>query len=347
MSVAITRKRWTYRNFVFCTQGFSRKERKLISNWLSKRWQLKNRIGWAGQIILSTEATIRFKELVAPYMICGDHEKTWIAKDIKSGPSCGVIYLSVISSAPSPTQGAVYDIAVPRTRCFLVNNLVVHNSHLDGIAQFTGRALITPWYDDLVQVWSVEDQPNEVQRIDLWTKKLAAGAMVDEYRHDEGLEPLEVMTDGKVSGKYVNSPFFFQQQQVAMMEAQQEQQAQAGADREDDSGFTGAEEDEEEPPGPNGGAPKKKLVLARTNGNGNSNGAKPKPKAKIEKSGFEDKKVHILHTRRRWRDGPLCQTPDPVMYGLAITKQEFQRKGWQDHGRYKLCKDCEQKVNQE
>ena len=175
---------------------------------------------------------------------------------------------SAISTIIASTDGQEAQIAMAQEEGF--------HSILDGFNQWFGRSLVRPWYDDLVMVWSVEDQPNEVQRIDLWTKKLAAGATIDEWRQDEGLEKLEDVTDGEMTGDYVNSPFFFQAKEMKMAAMQQEQAQQADADRTDDSGFTGGDEEEEEPPGPNGGAPKKKLVLARNN----SNGAKPKQKAK-------------------------------------------------------------------
>ena len=156
------------------------------------------------------------------------------------------------------------------------------HSLLDTMSDWFNRSLIWPWYDDLHMRWNVEDQPTEVQRIDLWTKKLAMGSTVDEWRHDEGLSTLEEATGGKVSGEFINSPFFFQQVETQMMMDQAQQQMQQEAMRASGEGFEGGAEKQ--------GIEQKqaatKTVLARTNkgatprpgkpGGASRNGAKPK-----------------------------------------------------------------------
>jgi hypothetical protein len=169
----------------------------------------------------------------------------------------------------SPDQGAdataiISETASQDTQIALMQEEGFHSS-IDARAEFFDRALIQPLYDDLCIVWSVEDQPNEVQRIDLWTKKLAAGATVDEFRHDMGLEDVESVTDGAMDGKFANSPFWFQQQQMKMMAEQQQAQQQADAER-GSGGFTGGADEAE--------AAKAKPA--------SSSGAKPKPKAKTK-----------------------------------------------------------------
>ena len=85
------------------------------------------------------------------------------------------------------------------------------------IADWLTRALVQ-WIDpELRLVFSMQDQPTEVEQIQLWEKKTALGFTVDEFRASQGQPPLAEATMGLVSGTYVNSSFFFQQQQQQVM----------------------------------------------------------------------------------------------------------------------------------
>jgi hypothetical protein len=92
------------------------------------------------------------------------------------------------------------------------------HSVLANLSDWFTRILIEPWQPDLEMVFNVQDQPTDVERINIWTAKLAMGATVDEWRAQEGLPPLAAVTNGRVDGAYANSPFFFQQGQTIMQE---------------------------------------------------------------------------------------------------------------------------------
>lgn len=157
-------------------------------------------------------------------------------------------------------------------------------SLLQSIGHFLNRAIINPWYDDIVFTWEVEDVPPEEKRIAMWTQKVAMGVMADEFRADEGLPPLEEASDGRYSGQVPLSPFILQDKELEMQTEMMEQQAELEEQRIDNSGFTGGGN-----PTPSGGPsnvkgtkekppkPKSQQPKARPK-------TKPKAKSKVKKS---------------------------------------------------------------
>lgn len=117
-------------------------------------------------------------------------------------------------------------------------------SLLDSFARWMTDELITPVYDDLKMSWSVRDQPTDKERIEIQTMQAALSKTVDEIRAKDGDPPLAEVTDGEVSGGYVNSPMFFQAR-MAKQADEQMQQPQP----EDETAFSGMQ------PGPGMGAP--------------------------------------------------------------------------------------------
>ena len=102
---------------------------------------------------------------------------------------------------------------------------------LDSICDFFTRNFIRYYYDDLVMVYSIQDEPTEQERIELATKELAIGLTVDEYRAQRGMKPLEEVTG--IKGNFINSPFYLQWAEA--------QRGQAAAEaRQDTSQFTGS-----------------------------------------------------------------------------------------------------------
>lgn len=217
-------ERSTTRRFVFCTNGFSVPEVRLLRVWLSERFGLDARILFQRgrpMLWLTASSTRRFQELVAPYLRLGDHEKTWLGgPSVPQGPTDGAVWLPVTGSEPAPSQGAVYDIMVPGTQCFVVHGLVVHNSLLDVISSWLTRELIRPWYPDLKMIFTVQDAPQEIDELNLWMIRTNVGYTVDEFRAAQGQPTLERATGGKVKGDYVNNQSFFQQRQMNQMEEQ-------------------------------------------------------------------------------------------------------------------------------
>src|SRR5579872_6112410 len=110
---------------------------------------------------------------------------------------------------------------------------------LNSIADFINTNLIEPWYDDLFFDFSIEDIPPEADRVALWTQKLSNGLTFDEYRADEGLAPLEEITEGKYDGKVPGSPFILQAKELDMQQEMAEEQAAMEEERADMEGFTG------------------------------------------------------------------------------------------------------------
>ena len=139
---------------------------------------------------------------------------------------------------------------------------------LDSLAHFFTREFIRPYYDDLVMEHSVRDEPTESERIELATKELAVATTVDEYRLSRGLKPLSEVTDGKVSGDFINNPFFLQWAQAGQAQKQQET-------RDDASNFTGKGKANGKGAGGGDAAPKAKPESkAKVSGNkGNGKGA--------------------------------------------------------------------------
>jgi len=120
---------------------------------------------------------------------------------------------------------------------------------LQSLAHYINRALIKPWYDDLVFTWSVEDVPPEKDRIALWTQKVAMGAMADEWRATEGLPPLEEVTDGKYDGKVPLSPFILQAKEMDMQQEQADQMMPLEESRGNAEDFTGGAKNKYGTPG--------------------------------------------------------------------------------------------------
>jgi hypothetical protein len=132
----------------------------------------------------------------------------------------------------SPDQGAEAPIISNKTEeeTIALSQEEGFHSMLDNVSEWLTRALIEPRYDDLAMVFSVQDKPTEVERIEIWTQKLSAGATVDEWRAAEGLSDLKTATGGLQDGTYVNSPYFFQAQQL-MLQQQQAEQEQAAQEQ--------------------------------------------------------------------------------------------------------------------
>jgi len=112
------------------------------------------------------------------------------------------------------------------------------HSLLDNLASWLTRELVEPWFPDLEVVFTVSDQPNDLERIQIGLARTQIGESVDEWRASEGLRPLEETTG--TPGNYINSAMFFQQKMVLMQEAMMMEQAllggAAGAE-----GFSGME----------------------------------------------------------------------------------------------------------
>jgi hypothetical protein len=116
-----------------------------------------------------------------------------------------------------------------------------YHSLLADLGDFITAGLIAPVYDDLRIVWSIEDRPTKSELIDLWTKRVALGDTIDEYRRDMHEPPLEEVTDGQLSGKMVNSPFVLQFAQMQQQTEMQQQQLQMEQQRNSGVGFSGME----------------------------------------------------------------------------------------------------------
>jgi len=123
-----------------------------------------------------------------------------------------------------------------------------YHSLLANLGDFITAGLIEPVYDDLRVVWSIEDRPTKSELIDLWTKRVALGDTIDEYRRDMHEPPLEEVTDGQFSGKMVNSPFALQYAQMKEQSAMQQQQLQMEQQRNSGEGFSGMEAQEGQAP---------------------------------------------------------------------------------------------------
>jgi LAGLIDADG DNA endonuclease family len=119
-----------------------------------------------------------------------------------------------------------------------------YHSLLDNIALFITATLIEPIYDDLMMVWSIEDAPTETEMIDIWTKRLAMGNTIDEWRKADGRPPLEEVSGGKWPGNVPNSPFPLEYAQFDAQREQMEQQMEMERQRAAGDGFAGMEGEE-------------------------------------------------------------------------------------------------------
>lgn len=117
-----------------------------------------------------------------------------------------------------------------------------YHSLLDNQSSWITGTIIEPFYDDLCMVFDVEDRPTEAQEIDLWTKRLAMGDLIDEWRSYKHRPTLAEATKGKLDGAIPNSPFPLQYQEYYDQKAAGEQQQAMEQQRQSGEGFSGMEQ---------------------------------------------------------------------------------------------------------
>lgn len=138
--------------FIFCTDGYTREEVEIISQWLTERWGFENHIQCPPstgkcRIIMTVQSTRDFLAIVSPYMeMCGT-TKTWKATDIERGNPNGAVPVKIHKIDRISRKASVYDIEVNQNHNFLVNNLIVHNSRLELSLDITTTLLLAFTYN--------------------------------------------------------------------------------------------------------------------------------------------------------------------------------------------------------